>query len=72
MFEEAYNQGYPHELRHFIECVREDKQPVVTGEDGRAVLEMIYAAYESARTGEKVNLPFHKEVKYPIELLLGE
>ena len=54
IFEEVFNQGYPHELQHFIECVREDKTPLVTGEDGRAVLEMIYAAYASARSGAKV------------------
>lgn len=53
-FEEAFNQGYPHELRHFIECVREDKTPLVTGEDGRVVLEIIYGAYESAGLGRKV------------------
>jgi predicted dehydrogenase len=70
VFEEAFNQGYPHELRHFIECVREDKQPKVTGEDGRAVLEMIYAAYESARTGRKVELPFTAKVEKPIDLWL--
>jgi predicted dehydrogenase len=44
VFEEAFNQGYPHELHHFIDCVKNDKEPLVTGEDGRAVLEMIYAA----------------------------
>ena len=49
IFEEVFNQGYPHELQHFIQCVREDKTPLVTGEDGRAVLEMIYAAYASAQ-----------------------
>jgi len=70
IFEEVFNQGYPHELQHFISCVREGKQPLVTGEDGRAVLEMIYAAYASAKKGEKVNLPFSAKVKYPIELLL--
>jgi len=70
IFEEVFNQGYPHELKHFISCVREGKQPLVTGEDGRAVLEMIYAAYASAKKGEKVNLPFSAKVKYPIELLL--
>ena len=70
IFEEVYNQGYPHELQHFISCVREGKQPLVTGEDGRAVLEIIYAAYESARTGAKVQLPFTAKVKFPIELLL--
>lgn len=72
IFEEAFNQGYPQELKHFIECVREDKQPLVTGEDGRAVLEVMCAAYESARTGQKVKLPFQPKVKRPIDLWLGE
>lgn len=71
VFEEAFNQGYPHELKHFIECVREDKQPMVTGEDGRAVMELMLAAYESARTGQKVPLPFRPKVKKPIDLWLG-
>jgi len=71
IFEEMFNQGYPQELKHFIECVREDKQPVVTGEDGRAVLELIYAAYRSAGTGQKVTLPFHAKVAKPIDLWLG-
>jgi predicted dehydrogenase len=70
IFEEIYNQGYPHELKHFISCVREGKQPLVTGEDGRAVLELIYAAYASAKSGAKVYLPFSAKVKYPIELWL--
>ena len=34
------------------------RAPLVTGRDGRAVLEMLYAAYASARTGQKVALPF--------------
>jgi predicted dehydrogenase len=71
IFEEAFNQGYPQELKHFIQCVREDEDPVVTGEDGRAVLEIMLAAYESARTGRKVALPFHPKVKKPIDLWLG-
>ncbi|CAN5154629.1 Gfo/Idh/MocA family oxidoreductase [soil metagenome] len=71
VFEEVFNQGYPHELRHFIECVRENKQPVVTGEDGRAVLEIIYAAYASAAEGKKIMLPFHRKVSKPIDLWLG-
>ncbi|MEM1483496.1 Gfo/Idh/MocA family oxidoreductase [Oscillospiraceae bacterium PP1C4] len=70
VFEEAFNQGYPQELAHFIDCVRTGKEPVVTGEDGRAVLEMIYAAYASAKEGRKITLPFTAKVDYPIELLL--
>jgi predicted dehydrogenase len=68
--EEAFNQGYPQELEHFVACVRDDKTPAVTGEDGRAVLEMLYAAYYSARIGRKVSLPFHRKVAKPIDLWL--
>ena len=72
MFEEAFNQGYPHELKHFIDCVRDDTQPVVTGEDGRAVLELMYAAYHSARIGQKVPLPFQAaRTARPVDLWLG-
>jgi len=71
IFEEAFNQGYPQELKHFIQCVREDQDPVVTGEDGRGVLEIMLAAYESAGTGRKVALPFEPQVKKPIDLWLG-
>ena len=70
-FEEAFNQGYPQELRHFIACVRDDAEPVTTGEDGRAVLEMLNAAYHSARIGQKVALPFRPSVSRPIDLWLG-
>ncbi len=68
MFEEVFNQGYPQELAHFIACVRDDTTPLVTGEDGRAVLEIIYAAYASAGTGAKVKLPFAPTVARPIDL----
>ncbi len=71
IFEEAFNQGYPHELKHFIECVQQDKEPVVTGEDGRAILEIIYAAYASAAEGKKIMIPFAPEVAKPIDLWLG-
>ena len=68
--EEAFNQGYPQELNHFIGCIRDDKQPAVTGEDGRAVLELVMAAYRSARTGSKVSLPFRTKARKPIDLWL--
>lgn len=70
IFEEAFNQGYPHELKHFIECVQNNTEPLVTGKDGRAVLEIIYAAYASAGTGKKIELPFRPKVKLPVQLWL--
>lgn len=72
IFEEAFNQGYPHELKHFIECVRQNKEPKVSGEDGRAVLEIIYAAYASAGEGKKITLPFHPKVAKPVDLWLDK
>jgi myo-inositol 2-dehydrogenase/D-chiro-inositol 1-dehydrogenase len=67
VFEEAWNYGFPQELGHFVDCVRNGTVPLETGEDGRAVLEIIMAAYESAATGRKVELPFRSEAKTPIE-----
>jgi predicted dehydrogenase len=70
MFEEAFNQGYPQELKHFIDCVLNNKEPLVTGKDGRDVLEIIYAAYASAGQGKKINLPFTPKVAKPVDLWL--
>jgi predicted dehydrogenase len=56
MFEEIWNYGFPQEMRHFVDCVIDDREPLETGEDGRAVLELIYAAYLAGRGG-RVQLP---------------
>ena len=54
----ACSYGFPHEFGHFADCVASDPQPLETGEDGRAMLEIIYAACQSARTGSQITLPF--------------
>ncbi len=72
IYEEAWNYGFHAEMAHFVDCVQNDRQPLVNGEDGRAVLEVIFAAYESARTGRKVLLPFHTTAHKPIDLWLGQ
>jgi myo-inositol 2-dehydrogenase/D-chiro-inositol 1-dehydrogenase len=68
IYEEAWNYGFPQEMEHFVRCVQGREEPQVTGEDGRAVLEAIFAAYESAGTGRKVSLPFKTDAKRPIDL----
>lgn len=68
IYEEAWNYGFHQEMAHFVDCVQNDKRPLVTGEDGRAVLEVIFAAYESAKTGRKVELPFQTNANRPIDL----
>jgi predicted dehydrogenase len=68
IYEEAWNYGFYAEMRHFVECVGEDRKPLCTGEDGRAVLEVIFAAYASAAEGRRIDLPFRTEAQRPIDL----
>jgi UDP-N-acetylglucosamine 3-dehydrogenase len=39
------------EIEHFINCIRQDKEPIVAGEDGRYALALAIAATESSKTG---------------------
>ena len=68
IYEEEWNYGFHDEFAHFVDCVQHDRAPLVTGDDGRAVLEAIFAAYESARIGSKVALPFQTSAQKPIDL----
>ena len=43
-------------VRDFVDAVLDGRRPKVSGEDGRAVVAMIQAAYESARTRRRVEL----------------
>jgi len=71
MFEEMWNYGFPQEMQHFVDCVRQHSTPSVTGEDGKTVLEIILAAYASAGTGKKIALPYRTDAKKPIDPWLG-
>ncbi|NSW79313.1 MAG: Gfo/Idh/MocA family oxidoreductase [Chthonomonadetes bacterium] len=46
------------EMRHFVECVREGKQPLTNGEDALRSQAVAIASYESERTGCRVR-PAH-------------
>lgn len=58
LFDEWWQYGYPDEMAHFVDCVISDKPPLETGEDGRAVLEVMFACYESAATGQRIEFPY--------------
>ena len=64
MFEETWNYGFPQEMAHFVRCLRGEEEPMSTGEDGKAVLEAIIAAYASAGRGERILLPFADARRY--------
>jgi len=42
--------------RHFVDCIVNDKAPMVTGEDGRRVIQIILACYESAEKGTAIHI----------------
>jgi predicted dehydrogenase len=49
--------GYEHELRYFIDCVKNGRKPArVTAQDGVENLRIVEAERESARTGKVVSL----------------
>ena len=46
----------PSRQEHFMRCILEDKEPVPGGEEARHNLQIVLAAYESARTGRPVKI----------------
>lgn len=64
--------GYPQELSHFLCCFAEGREPDESGADGLVVLEILYAAYASAREGRSIDLPFRPEgIERAVDLWLG-
>ena len=54
--EERYEVCYRDVLLEFADCIRERREPSVTGTDGRIALAMIEAAYRSSKTGAEIKL----------------
>jgi myo-inositol 2-dehydrogenase/D-chiro-inositol 1-dehydrogenase/scyllo-inositol 2-dehydrogenase (NAD+) len=54
---DRFGEGYLEEDRHFVDCIVNDREPLASGEDGRAVLELTLAATKSFKTGEPITLP---------------
>lgn len=47
---------FDNEINHFIDCIKEGKQPIATAEDGYFVQKMLNGIYDSAKLGKEVNL----------------
>lgn len=54
----VYGFGHQAYYEHVVDCIRNDKQQLVDGLEGRKSLELISAIYESVETGREVNLRF--------------
>ena len=67
IYEEIWNYGFPQEMEHFVECVRDGTEPLENGHDGRVVVEAVHALYASAARGQRMELPFVSEAIRPID-----
>ncbi|UEJ81609.1 Gfo/Idh/MocA family oxidoreductase [Brachybacterium halotolerans subsp. kimchii] len=56
--------GHPAQLADVVAAVREGREPLVTGQDGRNAVELVTAVYESAIERRVVDLPISPEDPY--------
>jgi len=54
---EHWMLGYVQELRDFLEALVDDREPLSTATLGREVIQVVYAAYQSAEEGRRIDLP---------------
>ncbi len=52
----AWPKCFGYAVKEFLSSIEEDRKPEVTGEDGRRAIQIVQAAYESARTGRVQDL----------------
>ena len=55
-FIERYKQAYLTEMESFIQCIIEDTEPMVSGEDGKLPIQMGYAALKSLSENRPVGI----------------
>ena len=54
--EDDYDDSYKCEIKHLVECIMHDKQPIISIEDGLKTLKIIEAAKESSKKNIAINL----------------
>jgi len=70
-WEWEWQNGYPQEMAHAVDCARRGVTPSESIDDAEAVLEIMLAAYHAAGTGKRVTLPFRpKGIERPVDLWL--
>ena len=52
--ENFYTESYRREIDHFVECIRNKREPLTTGEEAASMLRILDAMYESAEDGREV------------------
>jgi predicted dehydrogenase len=50
------DDGFVNEVLHFAECCRSGAEPISSGRDNLGTMKVVFGIYESARTGQPVEL----------------
>lgn len=59
--EQVPQSMYEEQMRHFLECIEKNEKPKPGGEVGLVNMQVVEAAYESARSGQAVKIPAIEE-----------
>lgn len=57
--------SYTRMLQHYLDCIINDREPLVSGEDGARAIEVMCATWKSMETKAWVDLPLREEVMPP-------
>ncbi|MBS7635644.1 oxidoreductase, partial [Candidatus Bathyarchaeota archaeon] len=58
---DRFRGAYIEEIKHFINCVLENRKPMVSGEDGKKAVEAVLAATKSLLTQKPVEMPLRDD-----------
>jgi predicted dehydrogenase len=61
---DRFREAYIEEIKHFINCILENKEPMVGGEDGKKAVEAVLAATKSLLTQKPVNIPLKEDANF--------
>lgn len=56
--ETVYGHGHTPLFKDMIDAIRNNREPLINGEEGRRGMEIILAAYKSQKTGQPVKFPY--------------
>ncbi|MEM3088811.1 MAG: Gfo/Idh/MocA family oxidoreductase [Candidatus Bathyarchaeia archaeon] len=61
---DRFREAYIEEIKHFINCVLENRDPMVSGEDGKKAVEAVLAATKSLLTQKPVEMPLKDDLHF--------
>jgi glucose-fructose oxidoreductase len=61
----ARRDQFAPELLYFSDCIRENREPEPSGDEGLQDVRIVEALYESAETGKAIEIPHYQPAKQP-------